>query len=170
MEINRKAMLEKVMGDGRVEHAHVCRASDGRTVAVATNGHAMAVVPVTAEESEFGPLSCEALKAARKLGLPPDNAKLSLNGSYELSNGSTLPRTPASEWGFPDWEFITRGCEETPRNFSVSLNAKLLLDLAQALGSSGLVRLNFSADPLLAVTVEVPNDHEARGIIMPARF
>jgi hypothetical protein len=188
MKISKSYKLENAMSNDRVGRENLCSgevttASDGSRVAVAIDGHIMAVVPVEAESDELGALTPEVLKASRKLGLAMSLAEFDAKGHYELSNGVTLPRPKRGEdvgdlASFPNWEHVTRGSGGSggpltrAHTFKVSLSAELLYKLADAIGAKG-VTLEFGDElsPILVRPIMFEDEEapKAYGILMPIR-
>ena len=144
---------------------------------VATNGHSMAVVPVALDKGDTtGPIMPQALKEARKLASKDVPVSLKANGQIELSNGATQPRPDVGE--FVPYEVVL----ETSRSenpFEVSFDAKLLWDLAQAIGAGGrdanasqvICTFHGDNDPIkvrLARDIGCSED-QPFGVLMPAR-
>jgi len=125
---------------------------------IATNGHILAVVPVTLDEID-------------KEGfiLPKQIEKANKNGGYlglhaesiVFSDGSTEPR-PKDVGTFPAYENVI---PKNPPKITVALNPTLLLDLAKALDSQDMVILEIS-EPFNAILVKTKNPEEI-GVIMP---
>ena len=178
MIIDSKFKLEKAMASASdpsrpaIREASVCKSPDGRIVAVATNGHILACVPVDASADECGPLSAEALKAYRKVG-----GTLNVSGGdYRLDNGVSMPRTSTAKQNFPQWEQITESALRRPVHVKILLDPKLLLALHEAIGRDergrvgALVQLEISDDPNDPIVLRTNNNHEAFGLIMPGRM
>lgn len=180
MKISKQFKLEKVAStdETRAAITNIAITREGeKAVAVATNGRTMAIVPVEIESDvELGLLSSAALKAARKMGGKNDDAEMSLNGNIAFPDGSTLPRPTAEEFGtFPRWEQVLP-TEEV--KFTVALDPRLLLSLADAIGCDGFrnkgIVLSFSDEQSpIRVTVNGNGRSDfgggARGIMMPIR-
>lgn len=136
---------------------------------VATDGRIIAIVPAeyTAEEKGCR-VHTKALKEARKhggkkaekawVGLAPNETTAPDNSVYALPpmGGRWLPNVAEV---IPDPE---RGCA-----FIVSLDASLLLKLAEALGNTK-VKLEFK-DNQSAILVYPSEDNQAFGALMPLR-
>jgi hypothetical protein len=145
-------------------------AENGRLVA--TNGSAMAVIPVELDESdESGHVPCEAFKQARK-GAKGEVVIL-CNGNVTLPNGAILPRDKSETP--PNWQAIIP--EKTDSAMQISLNAEMLSKLAEAMGTAGVTLVIESPERPIIVTPayagrmgEVkPVCREAMGILMPLR-
>lgn len=136
---------------------------NGKKRIVATDGRRLAVIPVEAFSEESGTVPIKALEFARKNKKTPkqDSISINLNGKIEFENGWTMPAP--EQLGFPDVEHVI---PKEDAKISLTLNAKILYDLARALGNE-VITLNI-IDALCAIRVTVPQD-EAFGVIMPVR-
>ena len=136
---------------------------------IATNGAALVKIPVEIDgEDCAGYLPAVALKEARKLAKKFDSVDLVCNGSAKLLNGATYPR---GEGQFPNWRQVM---PKEEGKTVLALDARLLYELAQALGTEGVV-LTFDADSHITVRATAtkgvqPASFEARGVIMPIRI
>lgn len=143
-------------------------------VAVATQGRSMAIVPIggdcVTEKREVYPynISQDALKASRKVGSSKFsilNGSMSLNGDIKLGDNRSFP-LPDSDINYPNWEQVL---PSEKAKFTVALDAKLLLNLAKALGSEGGVTLRF-IDEFSPITVTPNrNTNGELGVLMPMR-
>jgi hypothetical protein len=91
---------------------------------IATNGAAMAIVPVEAEDTDTsGYVPIPAIVAARKA-----KTGIELNGSARVpAAGLTLDRL---DMQFPDWKLILAGVKSNDEEvYTVCLNAELLAQL-----------------------------------------
>ena len=146
MQLSRSYVIERAAStdDTRPQLAHPVLAGERL---VATNGHILAVVPVVRDEADTdGPVPAEAFKAARKHPAPGGAAVVIANGDVRVPfAGLSLTRPEAGT--FPDWQRVvpTRAVV-----FSVGIDARLLLALAQAVGADrggkASVRLDFVTD------------------------
>jgi len=128
--------------------------------AVATNGRSLAVVPVEGEH-DHGLLSDEALKASRQGKYKSD--LICLNGNLE-TNGKSFPRPEVGM--FPNWEAVL---PKEKAKFSVALNPKLLLELAQAIGADA-VRLDFIDESSAITVTNNASSKPGFGLLMPMRI
>ena len=140
--------------------------SDARLVGdtlLATSGRLLAVIPVERDESDTdGPISKEALVASRKGLKRGQSAEIIANGDLKIvPQGMTFPRSEPGEW--PSCDALLRD-EPAESVQNISLDAKLLRDLSEALGSSA-VKLPFRGKGR-AIKVEAC-DTDAHGLIMP---
>jgi len=138
---------------------------------VATNGHALVALPVTAATEEQGYVSPTALKAARKLAKKNDTSDITCNGQLGLSDGTLLPRPSNEECGrFPAWRQVMPAVDR-PAMIRLGINAALLLQVAEALGQESVI-LEIAADngALAPITVlPIVKTDARRGVIMPIR-
>jgi hypothetical protein len=137
---------------------------------ISTNGAAMVKLPVeiTAEDVA-GYVPTAALKEGRKLAKKFDSVDLVCNGSAKLLNGATYPRE--SRETFPNWRQVW---PKEEGKITLALDAALLYELAQAMGTEGVV-LTFDADKPISVRATAtkackPASFDAMGVIMPIRI
>ena len=180
MKIDKKYKLEKAASKDRpkinsirIEADNVNTSNDGK--AIATDGSMLAVVPVDLYGADFsGPdsegqanLSVDTLKAARRLAGgaksgPP--IEITLNGNAHLSDGSNHPYAGNE---YPNWKCLVPG--EIGKEFVISLSAKKLFALSEAIGSPDHVTLSFnSAGEVIHVKGNAQSG-EAFGLLMPRR-
>jgi hypothetical protein len=151
----------------------------------ATDGHCMAIVPATVEESDTeGPVTGEALKAARKAAGKRGTPTIALNGHQAIANGPSFPRPDMAGMSYPPIDQVIpeyrKGTEGT---LTIAFSVDLLAKLAAAIGANdkttiiemtiklpptegkdkGLVR-----DPLV-IKSSNGADPAALGILMPCR-
>lgn len=143
---------------------------DGQTgTLMATNGHALAVIPATLDHADtVGPISVEAWKAACKATKKGADVDLSVNSVITLKSGLQFPR-PEPAGLVPKWDRIMPKGEPV---FTVALNANLLANLATALGdnSHGVTLEFFDRTGMGAIRV-TPCDPQTPagtvGLLMP---
>jgi hypothetical protein len=176
MQIESNYKLEKAVATTdrcrpSIENVLICK--DGKhPVAVATNGRIMAVVPVEIDDDrELGLVSPEALKRARKAGVslrcPPT---IILNGDARFLDGSSLPRPDQADCGqYPKWEQIAKMEDERKPAFTVSLDPKLLLDLAEAVGWEKGHAVTLAVSDSVSAIVVTTAHSKGRGYLMPRR-
>lgn len=146
---------------------------------VATQGHILAVLPVTVDGDGDtpGPVPAAALKAARSRSNKRDDGMraLTLNGKASTSDSD---HARADAGTFPDWQRVIPAPESA--GFTVCLDARLIARLADALhdrgnGPQGL-RFTFQEtdgkpDGTLAIKVEpvgkTAGVEDRIGVIMP---
>lgn len=178
MLIATKHKLEKcVSTDGlRPALQQVNIVIEGKTgKAIATNGIALAVVPIQPEDGdESGLLSIEGLQRARKMafddaGKPLDNGQVLLNEHEQFKDGALLPRIKP-ETLFPETESLITPATANATHYHIGLNIKALKNICDALGSDS-VKLSFPKDNSKAIVIR-PTDYEseAYGILMPIRL
>jgi DNA polymerase III sliding clamp (beta) subunit (PCNA family) len=146
---------------------------DGSPVLVATNGHALAVLPVMADESEFGPITVAAIIHGRKVAKSSKLAdtEFKTNGNYSFPDGSSLPLPDPSDVGeFPNWRQVIPDHGKNPVTLKLGLNPKLLFELAEAIDSPKGVILEFTDDMSpVRVTGSSAEAVGNFGVIMPMR-
>ena len=144
----------------------------------ATNGHFAAIIPVEVEDGDVsGPVSVEAIKAARKLSGRNGEPHILANGSLALPNGQTFPRVTNDDIGrYPDIDRIMPN--EPDRAPDICINADYLAKLAQALGSGNLGNIvkiwiddsgatSNGFNPIVVQTISGPKD--GVGVLMQCR-
>lgn len=133
---------------------------------VATSGRHLVRLKIEREEGDTdGYVTAAAIKAARKTGYKNDAASIACNGAYKLVDGTTLPRNAAlTESQFPNFEQVI---PKEPGPVKVSLNAKMLWEMAQAMGSDTLTLA--IKDELSPLVVTCKNE-DALGVLMPVRM
>jgi hypothetical protein len=135
---------------------------DAKGTLVATNGMAMALVPVEIEtEDDAGYCSAEVLKAARKSAVRGFPAHIKLNGNATVNDSLTMPRNGKANTSkvngqspsrFPNWRQVIPAADRAI-GFTVTLDAKLLWTLAQAIGTQA-VTLEFENKDARSVNVK----------------
>jgi hypothetical protein len=171
MEFNKSCKIEKAASKDQtrqnLHHPILTKSAAGEDVLVACDGHILAVVPVLAfHDDTSGPISGDALALARKNAKKTDAASVRANGSLVLADGATLPR-PEQEGYYPNWEQILESSKSQEPTVTLGLNAKLMADLAEALGSNkGVIKLEIT-DANSAIRVSTDKGY---GLIMPARI
>ena len=138
MKTHKECKIELVASSDASRYAISEPYLDGDTL-VSTNGIALVALKVERGEGDKdGYVTADVLKAARRLttkSLP--EVSIVANGNYTLADGSVLPRK--HEGNFPNWRQVmprTEG-ESKPRHV-IGLNAKLLWEMAQAMGAEEL--------------------------------
>lgn len=142
---------------------------------MATDGHAMAIVPVEVDPDDHsGPITAEALKAARKAtGRSVDVASLMVNGAQVVPMGATFPRPVDCSFPPVDQVIPDHGSDA----IRVSFNPWLFLRAVEAMGvdSEMPVILSFQAKPddggerLTPIKVTTDNGG-AFAVVMPCRI
>lgn len=151
---------------------------DGTANLIATNDKILAVVPVELDAGDTpGFISGECLKAGRKL--TRETVQITTNGVCTFSNGATLPREGvAKDSQFPNWRAVVPAKDANDGGIVVVLDAALLWQLAQAMGTTGVLLkikddtapilifphvAGFSSDPIRYAC------EDARGVMMPVK-
>ena len=132
---------------------------------IATDGKRMAIVTAEAEEGDTsGFVSPEALKEYRRQA-KKSAVSLLVNGKQIVGPFSLDRPTQEQVGNFPNWQAVlpTKNDKVT---LKIGLNAKLLWELAQALGSEGVVTLELRDDKS-AVSVSTANGD---GLLMPFKI
>lgn len=181
MKLHKSCKIESITSHDETRYA-ICESylsiKDGAATLVATNGKAMAMLPVLLDEGDVsGYVSENALKLARKQDKRSDFATVYLNGVAKLSDGSTMPREgTAKDATFPKWEQVFPK-DESLHTQTIALDAKLLWELAQAMGTQGVVLRVKDGVSAILVSPTATSHHKwnkpacdgAKGILMPVR-
>ena len=165
---NRK--LEKAASTDQIRHFITEPYLDvDNSLIVATNGHIMAVCPVELDEGDTsGYVSSECIKAGIKASpvtkRTDKTANIKANGSLVLDNNQTFPRPELGT--FPDYKRVLP--DPSKAEMVISLDAKLLKDLADAINTPGssVIKLHIK-DNKTAFYVESDKNSECYGVIMP---
>lgn len=150
-----------------LRHGHLRKRGKGWEI-VTSNTYCLSVVPVSVDGALAEcAITNDALKAIERAGsfhVTEDGiAPLGKNGAYL---GVTYRQTD-QEFTFPDWDKLLDGVKEHP--FRVGLNAKILMQVAKAIGSDA-VELAFDPDNSLR-TIGVRALHgDGHGLLMPIRI
>jgi DNA polymerase III sliding clamp (beta) subunit (PCNA family) len=167
MQIERKYKIEKCVSTDSTR-TNMTNIFITKRHAMATNGHMLAVVPVTFEsEDTNGWLTPAALTQARKV--TPKSAGdvvISLNGAQVLIDGTKMVRP--TEENPPKIARLLRKAH-IGRKFKIGLNAAKLRDLADALGSEELV-LNFGSSKDAVLVTPLHSEAGTVGLLMPLRL
>lgn len=150
---------------------------DGKRM-MATDGHRAVIVPCDPQGGDAsGPLTSDALKAARKVrkGTPTIAANGSLVVTSIASGASTTYSRP-DRLGceFPPLDKVMpQGLiSGTDAHLTCVVNARYLYELAVAMGSPEHVRITLSSDDRLAPIVVAPGDptNGAIAVVMPMKL
>lgn len=153
-----------------LQRAYLKRTEDGREEIHATDSYIAVRVPVHAPDAAEGFIGVEELTKIEK-----GDEFTAANGTVEI--GTVTYQRFETESEFPDIDKIWP--EPAKRTLEIGVNAKLLLALAQAVGSDG-VKLTIdldkvSEDGTYLKTIPVaplggPAVGEAEGLLMPIRI
>jgi len=172
MKIKKNFLLEKLVSKDEnrplLHHIYV-----GEGKAVATNGIAAAVVPIEMEVDDLpGLITAEQLTYGRKRSAIREGGSkqkthihMTANNQIAFRNGWKSER-PIIEKPFPNVNEVFPDKDGDKPVHSVTLNAKLLFDLAQAMGTEE-IRLSFYENESAAVLVTTKAG--CRGAIMPLK-
>jgi len=165
MRLEHKYLIEKAASKDPIRRAlqNVFITEDKKHL-VATNGSALAKVPVELDASDDrgnGLIPASVLTDARKKTKHRMHTELSLNGAFIHNDGVSIPRD--AEGTFPQYEHIFP--KDPVIKHTVTLNPELLLDLAKALGNSKSITLEFQevGDAIIA------RNGLAVGLLMPRK-
>lgn len=178
MKIQKTYKLEKVVSKEPSRAAlQQVLVDEKDEVAVATNGKVIAIVPVALENDRFVNgvrlLPTEAITKARKIAKKNDLSNIGLNGGAVLDDGTEIPTV---DHAFVNWRQVLPSDAALEGGFSISLDAKLLHDLAEAINdgkdkAQRVVTLHFQnvAPEMSAIKVTTSGPWGAYGVIMPCR-
>jgi hypothetical protein len=162
-----------VSKDGTRPNLAACHLAVEDSRIVATDGHMLVSLPCELAGDTEGPISKEALVAARKFAKKTKQEMLHVgaNGKYTLEDGSVLPRTEAPD--FPPYKQVIPSYEEE-ETLTFGINAELLATLQKALGADGVrvtVKIPRKGEHMMdPILVENASDREAIGVVMPFRY
>ena len=179
MKINKTYKLEKVVSKEPSRAAlQQVLVDEKDKVAVATNGRAIAIVPVELNGDRFKNgvrlLPTEAITKARKIAkrFPASFIGLCREGRVLLDDETEIPTV---DHAYPNWRNILPKDANLDGGFSVALDAKLLHDLAEAINdgkdkAQRVVTIHFqNVAPELSAIKVTTRGGEAYGVIMPCR-
>jgi hypothetical protein len=123
----------------------------------ATNGHMAVSTPVEIEPGDVsGPVSVDALQAARKAAGRAPTASIHCNGSLAIPSGPTFPRPDLQGMKFPPLPAVIPAVKPgDPGTFTINFNVEYLHRLAKAIGTDGAISL----------TVELEKDGDGNPIL-----
>ena len=173
MYVPPEAKLEKVCikDDARYALANPFYDAEAKCI-VATNGHALAIVPVEIHDSEQvsdGYIPVDALKESRRQKVLKGNLIVD-DKTVKIVDGPTYDRPEGGQ--FPTWRKVYPSGSPV---FALTINPQLLLNLAHAMGAgrkgAEFVTLFFSEDatggPSNTTGIAVMGPNGAYGTIMP---
>lgn len=177
MKIHKECQIEKCASKEKnrvsLQHAYL----KGSQL-IATNGKAMVQLPVELQEHDVdGYVSTEALKAARKAAGRLDQASLQANGALTLPSGQSFPRPTEASVGYPypNCDPVWNPVWGRDYKWRVALDAGMLLEIAQAMGTEGVI-LEITGEnepirvrPTSTRTCSVA-EPKAKGILMPIKI
>ena len=133
-----------------------------------TNARIAVRVPVDLDDGDRpGMITAETLTRARKEKDEDGQVRIALEDEARLPNGIVFPR-PAEQLTFPDTNNVFPAASRECR-MRLALDAKLLWDLARAMGARGVVlEIESELDMIAVRPTRAGND--ARGVLMPMRL
>ena len=135
---------------------------------MATDGHKLVICPVEVSADDVsGPISADAIKAARVAKRTVGDAEIACNGSLAVTGGPTFPRD--ENITFPD---VGRVVPDTAGSKAYCIDAAYLLQIAKAINEdrkSTAVILHIPEDANTACKVTTISG-ESYGVIMPVRI
>lgn len=188
MRMERKYKPERIASKdtGREVLTHLCvDIHNDQTVVAATDGRRLVCVPCEIDSiHEIGLMPVEAVKEARNLKVKRLNrdevsvplakisesfdSRLATRQPFEINKDNvhiTIDK-PSETLVYPKWTQVIPTGES---KFTITLNAKLLSELADALGSDGVVTLQFR-DPSDVIHVTADKRSGAFGLLMPCHM
>jgi DNA polymerase III sliding clamp (beta) subunit (PCNA family) len=176
MKMPKDCLVEKVCSKDATRfaiNAPFLDIKEGNANLISTNGRAIVIIPVqVGPEDAQGYIPIDGLKAARKAvrGKGGD-IEATANGAFALPTGQSFPRN--ADATFPNWRQVIPAADK-PFAFEIGLNASYLLDIVQALGGTGNVRLSFTGphDAISIRAMDGPLKYEeaAKAVLMPVRI
>ena len=175
MKIPKNCLIERVASTDktRLVLAHPYLDVERKTL-VATNGCALVALPVEIDPGDTsGPITIDALAAARKVGRKGELATILAGTDQKLINQATCPR--ANDINYPDW---TRVMPRNPGKIRISFNAHLLVDITKAMGCTDVILEFDDATSPIKVTPGKskscwsisPSCSGAVGVLMPIKL
>jgi len=174
MKLPKNCLVEKIASQdatrASIAMPYLDIDTDRKAHLIATNGAAMVKIPVEINPDDVaGYVPAVALKEGRKLAKRMDSVELVCNESAKLLNGATFPRE--SPYTFPNWRAVW---PKEEGKITLALDAALLYELAQSMGTEGVVLTFNPGEPIsvkATATKDVrPASPEARGVLMPIRI
>lgn len=175
MKMERKFQPELVASKdvtrGTINYVHVETDDLGKSVAVATDGKRLVVVPVELEEKEKKRcwfFTRKQLAAIRKAVNPASKSTLCAKlHSKAIEYGNLIERVTEKVYGnYPNWQQVFPDRAKHPIKMKIRLNAAYLAELQQAMGASGVV-IEIEDDIAPLVVRPIRGDSGAYGILMP---
>ena len=171
MKIQKDCKIELAVSKDAARESLAHPWFDGKRV-IATDGKIMAIVPVEAEDSPRdrpGYVPCGVLKEARAASRNDSHCRIGINGSIVFPTRQGVCRIPRIKGlKFPDWEKVIPNMKGRKKHI-VTLNPKLLWQLAQAVGGDEVLTLEFDKSDPHAVIKVTSSNSKAWGIIMPIK-
>lgn len=176
MELNKRHKIEKVCTPARdnrpvMENPYL-REQNGRWELQATDSYKLVAIPVEVSEGDTeGAIPVSAVKGTDSVG-KDGIRRIAANGSVSYASKSggevTLPRP--DKGAFPNFDqLVPAYTHNGTHEFQIAFNAKMLYELAQALGDDQVVLTMQS--PLRPIGVRPRStDNDAYGLVMPVRI
>lgn len=173
MKLHKTCQVEKVTSSDRTRPVLSHAFLSGETL-IATDGKAMIQLPVERSEGdEDGFVTVEALKAARKEAKRADALELKANGCLALPSGASFPRPIEARIGrWPNCQAVWAPVWEKPVAMRIAFSAELLANLAEAMGTEGVVlEIVSETDAIRVLPTSTRKSSPvvlgAKGILMP---
>ena len=136
MKLPKNCLIERVTltDETRPILAHPYLDVERKTL-VATDGRALVALPVEIDPGDTsGPITIDALAAARKVGRKGELATILAGTGQKLTNQATYPR--ANDINYPNW---TQVMPRNPGKIRIVFNAHLLFDITKAMGCTDVI-------------------------------
>jgi len=181
MKLETKSQIEKTASKDQAGYVllDAYLNVDDKTL-VTSNGRILAVVPCEIEDGDTsGSVSVEAIKASRKMFKRQEKLSVKANSKLVVTDGVSSTTLEREDKGnYPNYKQVVPNFDKQV-TYKVSLNAALLLDLAQSLGDK-IVNLELTVDKdgpdkgqclsAIKVTSSANGVDGAYGVIMPVRM
>ena len=170
MKVNNFKIEKAVAKNDVRDYLQHCYLDCEQKKLVATNGHIITALKVELDEDDTtGFIPVEAIIRERKIAKAAKREKLQIkaNGTLILSNGDTMAR-PTGHKSFPNYQRVfNEKCYRNKQVVSVALNAKLLYELSQTIGSDNCVILEIEVNDPKSLTA---NSQEKNNSNFKAQF
>ena len=175
---NIKNVLDKESSRYALGNAAFCATSDTKGKVFATNGRAVSVTPIDIKDNKLEFYDCRNGIPSHVVPTTKSKRNLYLNTETEtIKNDKHVIDSYKYEGRFPKMRDVFSGCLETQRakrTIDLTLDAKLLLDLATAItpySENKIITLQLAIDDdTTQILDSIPVDGKnGLGIIMPCR-
>lgn len=175
---NIKNVLDKESSRYALGNAAFCATSETKGKVFATNGRALSVTPIDIKDNKLELYDCRNGIPSHVVPTTKSKRNLYLDTETEtVKNDKHVIDSYKYEGRFPKMRDVFRGCLETQsakRTIDLSLDAKILFDLATAItpyGENKIITLQLAIDDdTTEILDSIPVDGKnGLGIIMPCR-
>lgn len=139
-----------------LNHGELRQCKDGSWELVTCDSYQLARVPLEVKDPDnaftpeltAGPITPEALKAAEKAGAFTANGTVDPVTPHGSTTGQSFTRPSTDQLGqFPNWDQLKPEEPFDGDEFTITLDPKLLLSLAQSLGAKKVITLRVDLKP-----------------------